>query len=105
MPVLTFNDLDKITVGNNVFSTESALFSQAGVVIQTRVESKSADGTDIITRSVSDRWDVNTSLTGKQTGDYCQPRQRKLYLMKTAIFEGYGDFGRRTTVGFRTKGF
>lgn len=86
MPVLIFNDLDKITVGNNVFSTESALFSQAGVVIQTRVESKSADGTDIITRSASDRWDVNTSLTGNKLEITVNPAKETVF-NETAILK------------------
>lgn len=52
-PVLTFNDLNEITRGNNTFSTESDLFTRTDLVIQVRVESKSADGTDILTRSAS----------------------------------------------------
>lgn len=61
---LTFNDLDEITEENNTFSAESELFSMEDVVIQVRVESKSADGTDIITRSASDRWNISTAISG-----------------------------------------
>ena len=63
-PVLTFNDLNEITKGNNTFSTESDLFTRTDLVIQVRVESKSADGTDILTRSASDRWSIGTSISG-----------------------------------------
>lgn len=61
--MLTFNNLDEITKENNKFVTENALFNQTDLVIQTRVESKSADGTDIMTRSAADRWNIATTIS------------------------------------------
>ncbi|EOS11801.1 leucine-rich repeat protein [Phocaeicola sartorii] len=84
--ILTFNDLDVITKGNNTFTTESNLFSRTDLVVQTRVESKSADGTDILTRSASERWNISSSLSGNELSIKVNPSEETA-LNETAVLK------------------
>ena len=63
-PILTITGQDKITEGNNTFTITSDIFKRNDLIIQTRVESSTADGTDITTRLASDRWNVENSVSG-----------------------------------------
>lgn len=72
--VLTFNALDEITQDDNIFVTESNLFGRTDLVIQTSVESRSADGTDILsTRSSSGRWKVDTEVRDNKLNIAVEP--------------------------------
>jgi len=62
-PILTIAGQDKITEDNNTFTITSDIFNRNNLIIQTRVESSTADGNDITTRLISDRWNVENSVS------------------------------------------
>ena len=84
--VLTFNDLDEITENSKTFSTESELFSREDLVIQVRVESKNAYGTDILSRSASESWDIGTSMSDNKLKITVEPAKGTA-LNETAILK------------------
>ncbi|WP_273493462.1 leucine-rich repeat protein [Butyricimonas sp. An62] len=84
--VLTFNDLDEITENSKTFSTESELFSREDLVIQVRVESKNAYGTDILSRSASESWDIGTSVSSNKLEITVEPAKGTA-LNETAILK------------------
>ncbi|NUK97500.1 hypothetical protein HUT37_01035 [Bacteroides sartorii] len=56
------------------------------MVVQTRVESKSADGTDILTRSASERWNISSSLSGNELSIKVNPSEETA-LNETAVLK------------------
>lgn len=68
-PILTITGNKEITENGNLFTIKNDILKRTDLVIQTRVESESADGTDfLITRSTSNRWNVESSLSTDNTG-------------------------------------
>lgn len=85
-PILVINGSNEITDDHNTFSIESDIFKQSGLIIQTRVESRSADGTDIITRSSSDRWNIGTSMSDNRLEITVEPAKGTA-LNETAVLK------------------
>lgn len=84
--VLTFNDLDEITEKDKTFSTESELFSREDLVIQVRVESKNAYGTDILSHSAFESWNIGTSMSDNKLEITVEPAKGTA-LNETAILK------------------
>lgn len=63
-PLLTVTGNEEITsaANGNLFMIQNDLLTKTGLIIQTCIESKGADGTDIISRSAINRWDIQSSL-------------------------------------------
>lgn len=83
---LTFNDMDEITGEDNTFTLENEIFSQTGVTVQVRVESKSADGTDILTKGQTDRWNISSSVSGNTLEIAVEPSEN-VFLNEKAILK------------------
>ena len=83
---LTFNDMDEITGEDNTFTLENDIFSQTGVTVQVRVESKSADGTDILTKGQTDRWNISSSVSGNTLEIAVEPSDN-VFLNEKAILK------------------
>ena len=91
-PILTITGQDKITEDNNTFTITSDIFNRNNLIIQTRVESNTADGTDITTRLISNRWNVensvsNNTLTVKVTPPSTVPLNEVVLLKITVTSE------------------
>lgn len=98
---IKFSDLEEITEGNNTFTAESEFFKQNDLVIQVRVESKTADGMDILTRTASEnRWEISSSLSGNQLSITVNPAKGTA-MNETAILkvEVYSKDGQLLATG------